>query len=190
MKTMRPEYRLLVICLLLLSTASLATSQEAKPQIPLDLQVKGPCGDPLTQSDFYFYLDGYNKVLVSEVIDGQTIIVTLGDGKSKLVTLGGIDAPDVQTQEGRISQQYLSGLVLRKSVAVLLHGSSTTDKSLGGRISLQTSPSDVNLAMIEAGMGRYKESNYLTTYDKCRFKLAAENSKRAKKGLWQSYFVQ
>jgi endonuclease YncB( thermonuclease family) len=102
--------------------------------------------------------------------------------------LGGVDVPKIKTQEGMTSRQYLSELVWGKRVTLLLHGVSDEDKTLGGRVSLETPPFDVNQAMIESGLACYKESEYLTSFDNCMYKLSAEKAQKEKKGLWQGYF--
>lgn len=112
----------------------------------------------------------------------------LSNGVSKRMKLGGLDVPKAKTQEGMASRQYLSDLVLDKRVRLLLHGVSENDEALGGRVSLETPPFDVNEAMIKAGMARYKRSEYLTSFDNCIYKVAAEKAEQEKKRLWESYF--
>jgi endonuclease YncB( thermonuclease family) len=178
-----------LIDLFLLIHFSLGVAQDTKSKAPLPiLNTDTPCGNPLEQSDFYLTPNGYDKLLVTKVIDGRTIVVLLPNDKDKKMRLGGIDVPRRGTKEWKISQQYLSDLVLGKRVDVLLHGSSEKDKILGGRVSAVGSSPDVNLAMLESGMARYKQSTYLTWYDGCMYNLAAEKAKTERKGFWQNYF--
>lgn len=180
--------RLLVCCALLLICCSIAAAQNGESKISLSDIRETPCGDPLAQSDAYYTPDGYNNLLVTKVIDSRTIIVLLSNGKSKKMRLGGIDAPRHGTKEWKISRQHLSNLVLGKRVDVLLHDSSEEDKLPGGRVSAAGTAPDVNLAMLESGMARYKRDTYLTSFDGCMYNLAAEKAKAEQKGFWRNYF--
>ena len=177
----------LVTCLFLLMHFSPGLAQETKPKAALpNLNLETPCGNPLEQSDGYRQPAGWKDLLVTKVIDGRTILVLLPNGATRRMKLGGVDVPKNKTREARASRRYLSALVLRKHVTLLLH--SDEDKTLGGRVSLDTSPVEVNQAMIDSGMARYKESEYLTSFDNCMYKLSAEKAQKEKKGLWRSYF--
>jgi endonuclease YncB( thermonuclease family) len=180
---------ILLTCLFLLIHSSSGLAQDTKSKAPLPvLSLETPCGNPLEQSDAYFHPIGWKNLLVTKVIDGRTILVLLPNGARKRMKLGGIDVPKIKSREGIASLRYLSGIVFGKRVTLLLHSVSDEDKTLGGRVSLETSPFDVNQAMIESGMARYKESEYLTSFDNCMYKLSAEKAQKEKKGLWQSYF--
>ena len=180
---------ILVTGLFVLIHFSSGWAQDTRSRIPSPIfNLDTPCGNPLEQSDAYHHPSGWKGLLVTKVIDGRTIIALLPNGVSKRMKLGGVDSPKIRTQEGLASRRYLSDLVLGKRVTLLLHGVSDADKTLGGRVSLETFPADVNQAMIEAGMARYEESQYLTSFDNCMYKLSAEKAQTGKKGLWQSYF--
>jgi endonuclease YncB( thermonuclease family) len=180
---------ILLACLFLLIHFSPGLAQDTKPkgQLPI-LDLKTPCGNPLEVSDGYFHPTEWKSLLVTKVIDGRTIVVFLPNGTSKRMKLGGVAVSKIKTQEGMASQEYLSAMVLGKRVTLLLHGVSDEDKILGGRVRLESAPFDVNGAMIESGMARYKESEHLTWFDNCMYKLSAEKAQEEKKGLWQNYF--
>jgi endonuclease YncB( thermonuclease family) len=169
-------------CVILLACCSSGVSQNTAPEFSLpDL----PCGNPIEHSDIYFTPDEYGNTVVTKVLNGNTVLVTLSNGKRKVIKLGGVVAPGIKTEAGKISLKYLSELVLNKRVEILLYGSDLKDKVVGGRISLEAAPFDVNLAMLESGMGRYGSIEHLTSYDKCKYQIAAEEARKKKKGLWE-----
>jgi endonuclease YncB( thermonuclease family) len=167
---------------LLLSYHSSGVGQNVGTQFSL---ADSPCGNPYESSDIYVTPDEYENARVTRVVNGNTVIVTLRNTKRKRVKLGGVDAPDIKTEAGQLSQRYLSGLVLNKPVTILLYGSNFKAKVVGGRISSDGVPSDINLAMLEFGMGRYGLVEHLGSYDKCIYRLAAEKAQKEKKGLWK-----
>lgn len=171
----------LILLALLLSWHSYVAAQsvESKSSLP-----DSPCGNPVVHSDFYFTPDEYENAIVTKVVSGNFVVITVGNGKRKRVKLGGVDAPDIKTEAGQLSQRYLSELVLNKRVKILLYGNDFKDKVVGGRLSLEGVPS-VNLSMLESGMGRYGLAEHLTSYDKCVYRLASEKAQKEKKGLWR-----
>ena len=175
----------LMLLALLLCCYSSVTAQRKESNIP---SPDSPCGNPAEHSDFYFTPDEYEKATVTKVESGDTVVVTLGNGERRRVKLGGVDAPDMETEAGRLSRRYLSGLVLNKRVEVFLYGNDFGDKVVGGRISLAGAPSDVNLSMLQAGMGRYGSVEHVGSYEKCVYRITAERAKRGKKGLWKEHF--
>ena len=54
---------------------------------------------------------------VTNVVNGNTVVVTLGNGKQKRVRSGGVDAPDMKAKVGQLSERWIS-LVLNKRVNV------------------------------------------------------------------------
>jgi endonuclease YncB( thermonuclease family) len=167
---------------LLLSCHPSVGAQNVQPKFSLP---DSPCGNPAMYSDFYLTPAEYENATVTKVVDGNTVVATLANGKRKRIKLGGVDAPDIKTETGQLSQSYLSGLVLNKRVDILLYGSNVKARVVGGRISLEGGPSDINLAMLEFGMGRYGLAEHLASYDKCIYRLAAEKAQNEKKGLWK-----
>jgi endonuclease YncB( thermonuclease family) len=182
------NWKLLSALLVLLLTQSSAVSQSVGSNLSFP---NSPCGNPAEQSDYYLTPDEYRNSTVTKVVNGNTVIVTLGNGKRKRMKLGGVDAPDVKTHAGQLSQRYLSQLVLNKRVEILLYDSNFQAKVVGGRLSLEGVPADVNLAMLESGMGRYGLTEHLlAVYDKCIYRIAAAKAQTEKKGLWANYFAR
>jgi endonuclease YncB( thermonuclease family) len=185
---MKQKFRFSICFSFVVAYSFLAVAQERKP-VEFTPVPATPCGHPLEQSDIYSHPTEWESLLVTDVPDGRTIVVLLPNGISKRMKLGGVDVPKINTQEGMASQQYLSELVLGKRVRLLLYSVSDEAQTLGGKVSLETAPHDVNEAMLESGMARYKGSEYITSFDSCLYKLSAEKAQKEKKGLWQSYFA-
>jgi endonuclease YncB( thermonuclease family) len=146
------------------------------------------CGNPAVHSDFFISLTAFEGAEVIEVVSGNTVIVTLANGERRQMKLSGVDAPDIKTEAGQLSQKYLSELVLNRRVEVLLNGGDFGGKEVGIRLSHEGVSSDVNLSMLESGMGRYGLVENLGSYDKCVYRLAAEKAQKEKRGLWKEHF--
>ncbi len=166
----------------LLSCHPTAVAQEDR--ITLSMLDAPTCGSPLSYSDLYLSSEVYEGATVTKVVSGNTVVVTLRNGKRRRVKLGGVEAPPVRTEAGKLSRDHLSKLVLNKQVSVALHGGDDEGEVVGGLVSLQRPPLVVNLAMLESGMGRYGLTTLLGTYEQCTYRLAAERAMREKKGLW------
>lgn len=172
---------------LLLSGHSLAVVQNIEPKYS---RLGSPCGDPAVHSDYYFTPEEFEGATVTKVVSGDAVVVTLVNGKRRSVSLGGVEAPDIKTEAGQSSRRYLSGLVLNKRVEVLFYGSDFRGKAVGLRVAAGGASPDVNLSVLESGMGRYRPAERLPSYDKCVYRLAAEKAEQGKKGLWKERFAQ
>jgi micrococcal nuclease len=154
----------------------------------LPQQISGPCGDPTRESMFWADVDG--KVV--KVLDGNTILIVTGKKKQALVHLAGIAAPTVNQRLGREAQRFLEAAVLSKVVTVLVNPSTwfykrPRPKEISGVVQLQSGEQqDVNLALIKAGLARYREPEpySMSNYTACQYKIAEAGARAAKLGLW------
>jgi endonuclease YncB( thermonuclease family) len=170
---------------LLLFWPSFVVAQNIEPRSP---RPDPPCGNPAVHSDFFISLAEFEGAKVTKVVSGNTVIVTLVNGKRRQMKLSGVAAPDIKTEAGQLSQKYLSELVLNRRVEILLDGGDFRGKEVGIRLPLEGVLSDVNLSMLESGMARYGLVENLGSYDKCVYRLAAEKAQKEKKGLWKEHF--
>lgn len=153
-------------------------------------QINDPCGDPSRESMLWEEVAG--KVV--QVIDGDTIVISREKKKRVLVHLVGIDAPAINQAFGREAQQFLENAVLGKVVSVLVNPSNwiykkPRPKEISGVVHLPSGEiQDVNLALIQAGMARHKnsESYTMSNYTECQYKNVEAEARTSKRGLWQS----
>lgn len=145
-----------------------------------------PCGNPLKECMVW---DVVEAKLV-RVLDGDRVIVSLSSNQRITVHLAGIQAPK-DSKLRTASSLYLRKLALNSNVRVVVNPSNWGFKEpkpseLTGVV--HANGKDVNQAMIESGMARYKKPDpyKISHYDDCLYRKAEEKARAAKRGLWQS----
>ena len=126
-----------------------------------------------------FLLTSSTELLTGKVVkvqDGDTITVLTGDNKQIKIRLDGIDAPEGGQDYGNKAKQYLSDLVIGKTIKVEDMGKDIYKRTLGV---VYLNDLNVNEEMIRAGYAwRYK-------YNKnARYLKLQEDAKNNKRGLW------
>jgi endonuclease YncB( thermonuclease family) len=118
---------------------------------------------------------------VLKVVDGDSIIIILKDGRRKRVDLAGVDASIAQ----RKARSFLSELVLNRSVNVLVNPSAESESTVAGVVHTQVK--DVNRELLKAGVARYKKPKpySLSAYTACVYRITVSEAREAKRGLWQ-----
>ncbi|ELW4533865.1 thermonuclease family protein [Campylobacter upsaliensis] len=121
---------------------------------------------------------------VSKVIDGDTIELLAKTSKTnpynhiaKLkIRLYGIDAPELKQAYGKEAKEYLSALVLKQEVSLIIENKDKYDRFVG---TLFLKGQDINKEMVKNG--------YAHAYESFSKKYLAEqaDAKMFKLGLWQ-----
>ena len=181
------ETFLLKAILLYCGLNSLPQSVEI-PQ-PQNQYANDPCGDPTVESMAWEVVEG--KVV--EVIDGDTIVMSLDSKERLLVHLVGIDAPSLNQPFGRDAQRFLESMVRGKKIAAYVNPSNwgftrPRPKEITGVIYLRGADEpDANLSLVRAGLARHKKSQPYTIarYTECQYERAEEQARAAKRGLWR-----
>ena len=128
-----------------------------------------------------------NQFKVTEVYDGDTIKVK-GYGAEIKLRLAGIDAPETSRNKigfgQRYSQEareYLSGLVLNKSIEIKGHGYLNIDLMLG---TVFLDDKNINLEMVWAGLAEVYRGEPPKDLNLDPFFKAERQSRAEKKGVW------
>jgi endonuclease YncB( thermonuclease family)/thiol-disulfide isomerase/thioredoxin len=119
--------------------------------------------------------------VVSEVRDGQCIVVTSG-GRKLNVLLKGVAAPELKQEFGDVSRQHLASLILDQPVEV--HFSQLHNENVIARVI--SNQLDVGLQVIRDGAAWFdKVGNHSLTDDERALYSEAERLARAEmRGLW------
>ena len=128
-----------------------------------------------------------NQFKVTEIYDGDTIKVK-GYGAEIKLRLAGIDAPETSRNKigfgQRYSQEareYLSGLVLNKSIEIKGHGYLNIDLMLG---TVFLDGKNINLEMVWAGLAEVYRGEPPKDLNLDPFFKAERQSRAEKKGVW------
>lgn len=92
---------------------------------------------------------------VTGVVDGDSLIVTPASGGKPIeVRLSGIDAPEKCQEHGAESTKFLTDLVLKQPVRLVLGGTEGNANDLRGRTlgTVYLSDAEVNRRLVEEGM--------------------------------------
>jgi endonuclease YncB( thermonuclease family) len=128
-----------------------------------------------------------NQFKVIEVCDGDTIKVK-GYGVEIRLRLAGIDAPETTKNKigfgQRYSQEardYLSGMVLNKTIEIKGHGYRNIDLMLG---TVFLNGKNINLEMVRAGLAEVYRGEPPKDLNLDPFFKAERQSRAEKKGIW------
>ena len=128
-----------------------------------------------------------NQFKATEVYDGDTIKVK-GYGAEIKLRLAGIDAPETSRNKigfgQRYSQEareYLSGLVLNKSIEIKGHGYLNIDLMLG---TVFLDGKNINLEMVWVGLAEVYRGEPPKDLNLDPFFKAERQSRAEKKGVW------
>ena len=118
---------------------------------------------------------------VSKVIDGDTIELLAKENPYHHITklkirLYGIDAPELKQAYGKEAKEYLSALILKQEVSLIIENKDKYDRFVG---TIFLKGQDINKEMVKNG--------YAHAYESFSKKYLAEqaNAKIFKLGLWQ-----
>jgi endonuclease YncB( thermonuclease family)/thiol-disulfide isomerase/thioredoxin len=120
--------------------------------------------------------------VVSEVRDGQSMVLTTG-GRKLVVVLKGVDAPELKQEFGDVAQQHLASLILDKAVEVdfsQLEGEHVVGKVFCNQM-------DIGLQVIRDGAAWYdKTSGYsLTEVERGIYAEAQQAARNELRGIWK-----
>ena len=118
---------------------------------------------------------------VSKVIDGDTIELLAKENPYNHITklkirLYGIDAPELKQAYGKEAKEYLSALILKQEVSLIIENKDKYDRFVG---TIFLKGQDINKEMVKNG--------YAHAYESFSKKYLAEqaDAKMFKLGLWQ-----
>lgn len=116
---------------------------------------------------------------VVSIIDGDTIIVLYNESKT-IVRLNGIDCPEKSQTFGQEASQFISNLILEKTITIKNTGKDRYERVIGDIF--LSDGLYINLELIKAGYAwwyrQYSNSKELTQ--------AELKAKISKKGLWSN----
>lgn len=123
------------------------------------------------------------RAVVSQVLDGQTIIVNVGPNRSLTVVMVGVDAPELKQEFGDVAQKHLESLILNKGIEVEFTQLRTS--SVVGK--LYCNGVDVGLQIVRDGVAWYDESTnqYLTDVERRLYVEAEQLARSELRGLWR-----
>jgi len=118
---------------------------------------------------------------VTEVVDGDTVMVTPTGGTKRRVELDRIDAPELDQPWGADAKKLLSNLVLNKKVEVRYTERDKKGTTIGVMfMKHEKGTVDVNLSMILSGAAWYAGN----ADDIPAYRNAEASARKAKAGLW------
>ena len=135
---------------------------------------------------FLFMVTPANAIVlrgvVSEVRDGETIIITANKQKVTVI-LKGVDAPELKQDFGDMAQQHLAELVLNKTVEVEF--TELRGGNLIGKVIYNNA--DIGLQVIRDGVAWYaaKSDHNLSEADRSIYLEAEQAARNERRGLWQ-----
>jgi micrococcal nuclease len=128
---------------------------------------------------------GYTVV---RVVDGDTILVE-GSGGRETVRLLGIDAPETSKGKGepgqpysRKAQRHLAGLVLNRTVALVVYGRDRYKRILAV---VYCDNRDINRAMLQAGLAEVYRGRTPETFDKTPYLQSEADARQSRTGMWR-----
>jgi endonuclease YncB( thermonuclease family) len=169
-------YAVIVSCLtasfLLSQDTAKASAQTDKPKktiVPADKTV-----------NIFKLLEGK----ANTIYEGDTIDIKAKDGKTYLIKMLYIDAPEESQNYSVESKKKLSDLILGKDVTVVVRQMDSNDRYLG---TVYFDEKDVNLSQIETGMAwHFRQPEYEQSADDQKLYAQAEQKARDKqRGLWK-----
>ena len=121
------------------------------------------------------------RVLVTRVIDGDSIHVTNQNKQKIIVRLWGIDAPELNQRDGAQSGRFLSTRLNGQTVQLITKGTDQYNRTLG--IIYDQNNININQEMIELGLAWVYRPYFNNEYPNW-IQLEAE-AKQNKWGLWR-----
>jgi endonuclease YncB( thermonuclease family) len=130
-------------------------------------------------NDLFILVEGKIK----DVFDGETFNVEAKDGKFYLVRMLGVDAPEMNRDDGNKSQQNLSNLLLGKNATIIIRKRDLSGRYLG---TVYSGGEDINLLQIKTGMARYFRQNGYEPLggDRKLYEQAEQKARIKRNGLW------
>lgn len=179
---MKTVHKFSLLWLVALACTAPALAQGVVPVID-------PCGDPRVGSFSCPLIRG--KVV--KVLGGDTLILSLANGRRLRVHLVGITAPKPHQEYGRASRQLLDSLVSGRVVEVCVNTSQylllrrSKVKEVAGVVHVRGMEMlDVNLLMIQAGLARHEKAKpySMSGHAECHYVRAEGEARAAGRGLW------
>ena len=118
------------------------------------------------------------KGIVTNVIDGNTIEISVSAHEKYKVLLHGIDSPEPGQNYSEQAKRLLSKLLYMKSVTILIHGKDRLGTRMGEI--LVDGASDPRHTLIKEGLAWTSEKEPIVQLESLK-----EQARSAGKGLWQ-----
>lgn len=122
---------------------------------------------------------------VTEVIDGDTIVVADDQQKTYIIRLAGIDAPEINQDYGKKARKFLSDLVFEKNVTATTSKMDRNGEYVG---KVLVYGRDIGLEMVIAGYAwHYKQYvNEQSDRDRQLFEAAEFHARKSRFNLWNA----
>lgn len=137
------------------------------------------------KGDDWSTFDG-KRVVVANVVDGDTLHITIGDGETTRVRLIGVDAPEMDPPAywGDRATAYTRGRLAGKQVTVKLDGTQSRDRY--GRLLAYlfvTDNDNFNFDLVNDGQA-YADRRHGHSM-RSQFETAEAEARRKERGLWK-----
>lgn len=129
-----------------------------------------------------------SQARIIAVVDGDTVKVRDLGGLKYLVSLSGVDAPEIAQVQGKAAKDYLCSVICGKDVVINFNKLNTEGHVLAV---MYLDEADVNLIMLENGMA-WQDMNDMEVVSgnhNHRYAHAESSARRKSAGLWQDDMV-
>ena len=129
-----------------------------------------------------------SQARIIKVVDGDTVKVRDLEGLKYLVSLSGVDAPEVSQAQGKAAKDYLCSVICGKDVVINFNKLNTEGHVLAV---MYLGDTEVNLKMLEGGMAwqDFHDMEVVSGTRNQRYAHAESNARRQGAGLWQDDLV-
>ena len=121
---------------------------------------------------------------IISVVDGDTVKVQDANGMKYLVSLSGIDAPEITQAHGKVAKEYLCQLICDKDVTLSFNKLNTNGEVLS---IVFLNGKDVSLVMLKNGMAWQDvgDKKALSNATYSNYARVENNARIQNAGLWQ-----
>jgi len=118
------------------------------------------------------------------VIDGDTVKVQDHNGIKYLVSLSGVDAPEITQAHGKVAKEYLCQLICDKDVVLSFNKLNTKGHVLS---IVYLNGDDISLVMLKNGMAwqNMPDKKVISRYNYSNYARAENNARIQNAGLWR-----
>jgi len=120
---------------------------------------------------------------IIKVIDGDTVKVQDANGMKYLVSLSGVDAPEIMQAHGKVAKEYLCQLICDKEVVLSFNKLNTEGHVLS---TVYLNGADISLVMLKNGMAwqNMRDQEVISRHHYSNYARAENNARIMNAGLW------
>jgi len=121
---------------------------------------------------------------VTDVVDGDTVKVQDINGMKYLVSLSGVDAPEIMQAHGKVAKEYLCQLICDKDVVLSFNKLNTEGHVLS---IVYLNGDDVSLILLKNGMAwqNIPDQEVISRYNYSNYARAENKARTQNAGLWR-----